>query len=121
MSRLNVDYRVSLRRSKFAAHWGIHGDEATITFHPDIIWDDGQRSRPDGWTEEEAFIDHLLFNDVMERICLERAHEKIKIKGGRCGTPPRSRCCMLIPTLLMIYPDGWDEIRKDYGLEKKHQ
>jgi hypothetical protein len=113
LNRLDVDYGVSLHEGKHPAYWNINGDEGKITFYLGEIWDLAQsRSKPDiyGWDEMDAFIDELLFFDLSERFCLERAHEKIRIKNGRCNP-----CCVKYFSELALYPHAWEKIQKKQG------
>ena len=114
--RLDVDYKYSLHNGKHPAYWNINGDSGKITFYLGEIWDLAQsRSKPDieGWDDMDAFIDELLFSDISERICLERAHEKIHIKGGRCNP-----CCVRYFTELAMYPHAWKTIQKKEGRDE---
>jgi|GEM_PF-5167622 hypothetical protein len=87
MSQLEVESRVSLHRppDRTRARWNIHGDSGSITLFLPPIWDDASVSPQ---FHEDDLVDFLVLQIghtyLLERICLERAHEKIKIKGGRC-------------------------------------
>lgn len=116
MTSLDVDYKFSLHPGKHPAYWNINGDIGNITFYLGEIWDLSQsRTKPDieGWDELDAFIDELLYSDLSERICLERAHEKIRIKNGRCNP-----CCVRYFTELALYPHAWKKIQKKEGRDK---
>lgn len=82
---LKVENRVSLHRPKdgTAGRWNINGDRGTITLFLPRLWEFGS-----SLTFEENHIDNLILQIghtfLIERICIERAHEKIIIKGGRC-------------------------------------
>ena len=107
----DIEYRYSLFNSKWPAYWNINGNTGKISFYLGNIWEIAQsRPKPDigGWDEMDSFIDELLFYDISERFCLERAHEKIKIKGGKCNP-----CCVKHITELAMYPHAWDKIRRN--------
>jgi hypothetical protein len=112
---LDVEYKYSLFTGKHPAYWNINGDSGKITFYLGEIWGISQsRAKPDidGWDEMDSFIDELLYYDLSERICLERAHEKIRLKGGRCNP-----CCVQYFTQLALYPHAWKTIQKKQGRE----
>ena len=109
--RLDVDYLYNLNPSKFPAYWNINKNGGKITFHLGEIWDHSQTELTgDIGDEFDCFLDDLIFYDLSERICLERAHEKIKIKGGHCKP-----CCVKYYALLMMYPFAWDKIKEKQG------
>ena len=110
--RLNVDYKYNLNPSKYPAYWNINKDNGKITFHLGEIWQHSQNNLTGMIDSDpvENFIDDLLYYDLSERICLERAHEKIRIKGGRCKP-----CCVQYFTQLMLYPFAWETIQQEQG------
>ena len=113
MTRLEVEYKYSLFKGKHPAYWNINKDEGRITFYLGEIWDVAQsHKKPDveGWDEFDSFIDDLLYYDLSERICLERAHEKIRLKGGRCNP-----CSVQYFSQLALYQHAWSEIQKNWG------
>ena len=112
MTRLDVDYRYNITSSKYPAYWNINKDIGKITFHLGEIWDHSQNDLTGDICDDpvDNFIDDLIYYDLSERICLERAHEKIKIKGGRCKP-----CCVQYPAQLMLYPFAWEIIMQKHG------
>ncbi len=128
MGRLEVELALSLYPgAKHAAHWNIHGDKGDITINLPEMWRESKEVvdrtlglamlvYPKTCEEKyiEEFIADLSWSYLMERICLERGHEKWRIKGKRCGTPYRSSCCVLYPVQLMIYPHLWKQIQRQF-------
>ena len=94
-ARLDVDNRVSMHyHATHAARWNIKGDHGQITLFIPSIWDDARKHsdfQECDHLEEvmEDFIGALVFGYLMERVCLERAHDRIRVKGGRCNP-----CCV---------------------------
>lgn len=125
MTALDVEYKVSLHESKTAGRWNINKDKGTITFNLPILYDYSKRivekyrkeTETDSFTNDMTinfFITQLIETEVVERVCIERAHEKLKIKGGRC----KPFCKVEKPAMLMCYPDDWDEV-KTFIIEQK--
>jgi len=121
MSRLDVDYRLSLNySSKYVAYWNINKDFGRITFYLPNIWDiatDHSLFIEHDHPEEciENFIDFLILNELIERICLERAHQKIKLHGRtRC----KPNCCVRRVALAMHDPDWFLKHRQLYPVNK---
>jgi hypothetical protein len=120
MTALDVEYKVSLHESKTAGRWNINKDTGTITFNLPIIYDHARKTIdnyrgygcPDGSPCEEliikCFIEELIETGLKERVCIERAYQKLKIKGGRC----KPFCKVEKPALLMCYPDEWDKVKE---------
>ena len=73
---------------------------------------------PDGEACEEliikCFIEQFIETEVVERVCIERAHQKLKIKGGRC----KPFCKVESVAMHMCYPDEWDAVKKWLSDEK---
>jgi len=118
-NRLCVNYVYTLRDGKHPAYWNINKDDGKITFRLGFIWDISQEEdsvtiMPKENDELDKFINDLIFYDLSERICIERAHEKILIKGGRCNP-----CCVWYFTQLAMYPFAWDIIKESQGRKSK--
>jgi hypothetical protein len=119
MSGLEVETVVSLYDNRNnEARWNINKDIGRITLYLIPLWDDAIdhslfKEHDEFNTCLEKFIDYLNFTYVLERVCIERAHEKIRIKGGRCKP-----CCVRYFAELMTYPLAWDTIKKDFGRVK---
>lgn len=136
MGRLEVNYKISLREGKNAAHWNINKDSGTITFNLPILWNEAIETKDAerGYTPREnvkdwemcpdyeeyvsEFIDLLTEVDLKERICLERAHEKIRMNGRTRCEP---NCCVHRTTYMMMYndPEKWKAIRKLNPINEK--
>ena len=111
--RLDVEYKYSLYQGKYPAYWNINKDSGKITFYLGEIWNIAQsRTKPnvEGWDELDSFIDELLFYDISERFCIERAHEKIRMPKGKCNP-----CCVSYITQLALYPHAWKDIQTNNG------
>jgi hypothetical protein len=114
--RLDVDYRVSLNESKYPAYWNIKGDQGKITFYLPGHWDAARQHSDFFETDHpeevlDNFIEELIYSEITERICIERAHEGIRMKGRtRC----KPNCCVRRVADLMYYHDRphlWPRIR----------
>lgn len=113
MGRLDVEYRLSLNESKYPAYWNIHGDRGCITQYLPSHWNEARKhsdifehDHPDEVMEN--FIEELIYSEITERICIERAHERIRMKGRtRC----KPNCCVRRAALMMYNPDYWNGIR----------
>jgi len=97
MARLEVENRVSLySHPRNAARWNIKGDEGQIVLYLGSQWDEAETVARNEFIETQSkyprwqdlvltnFIGILVFEYLMERICLERAHEKIRMKRDKC-------------------------------------
>ena len=89
MPALEVENRVSLHRAEHAAHWSIKGDEGKITLNLPKCYNDAIDiigrigiSGPDD--DIVIFIGVIVFLYLEERICIERAHEKIRLRRDKC-------------------------------------
>jgi hypothetical protein len=95
--RLEVMNKVSLYDHRVnTARWNIKGDFGTIVQFMPPIWDDAmhhslfyEHDHPDEVMQD--FVGSLIFTYLMERICIERAHERIRLKRDKC-TP-----CVIAP------------------------
>jgi hypothetical protein len=125
MSPLDVEYKVSLHESKHGGRWNINKDNGTITFNLPLLYDYSKRvveqyrtkNETDAFTNDMTinfFITQLIETEVVERVCIERAHQKIKIKGGRC----KPFCKVESVAMHMCYPDEWDAVKKWISDEK---
>lgn len=100
----SVKYRYSLHDSRFLGYQAKSGASGTVTLYITSIWK---------YTRDvDEFIDQLNFILVLERICLQRGLEGIRMRGrckeidveheGRKYTFP---CVMSYIAALMV--DGW--------------
>lgn len=103
MPRLNIENKISMRISKQApARWNINKDTGTITIFLPNLWVES-KDLMDKWRGYEcdevsadgvwnvcnegyinSFIENLIVTYLIERICIERAHEKIRFKRNKC-------------------------------------
>ena len=79
---IEVEYKVSVSKSKFHGYQSKKGDLGCVKTFVSSIWDD---SKEDFY----LFVLRLIYIIIHERICLERAFQRIKIKGGMCNP-----CCV---------------------------
>jgi hypothetical protein len=117
---LDVDYKVSLRESKTGGRWQINKDKGTITFNLPNHYNSAKKAieRKRGYcnlydkSDEDIinlFVMDLIETELIERICIERAYQKIRLKGhSRC----KPFCVCEKPALCMCYPDAWKEVRE---------
>ena len=102
---LDVEYIYQIDGIKSEGYWNINKDKGRIKFNLSLIYENCLSSIYDNI--EESIIDRLILIEIMERCCIERAHEKIKIKGGRCNP-----CCVRNISYFMKYSLAWDKIRE---------
>lgn len=115
---LDVDYKVSLHESKTGARWQINKDKGTITFNLPNHYNSAKKAIERKYGESrENQIDEIIWlftlemieTELIERICIERAYQKIRLKGhSRC----KPFCVCEKPALCMCYPDAWDDVRE---------
>lgn len=101
MSDYTIDYMISTHPSKYGDFQSKKGKNGIVKTFISTLWDrtEDMVLSGDRWVDDNAII---YFNDVfadffrsfievilLERICLERAFNKIKIKGGMCNP-----CCV---------------------------
>ncbi len=80
---MKVKYKISLFPAKNMARWNINKEKGNIIIYISNIWNN---NRTKGFI---SFVEWCIYFILIERICLERAHNKIRIKGGRCNP-----CCV---------------------------
>jgi len=111
---LDVEYKYSLSTAKTSGRWNVNKDKGQITFNLEILYNHSKRSidkfisqgRSYGQEDiENLFIINLIETELVERICIERAYQKIRLKGhSRC----KPFCVCEMPALCMAYPDSWN-------------
>lgn len=91
MSLGKIDYLISTKINRFLGYQSKKGDFGCVKAFISGIWEITSE-----WTENlkggdhfEWFVKCLCLMIIHERYCLERAFQKIRIKGGMC-TP----CCV---------------------------
>jgi hypothetical protein len=79
-----TEYKISTYQSKFAGyHWTTSTSESRITAYISNIW---SFAKQQGKSDDEIFdrfVKELNFIIILERICLERGFNKIRMKN-RC-------------------------------------
>ena len=104
-----VDYKISLHPSKFAGYQSKNKNKGEVKIFVSSIWKWVHSWR---WTsyfiKDEAteimfddFVNELKFTLILERICLERAFEKIRMKN-RCKPFENFYCKMEKIAYLML-------------------
>jgi len=83
-----VDYKISLYPSQYDGWQSKKGNKGYIKAYVSTIWCK-ELSYKDSYDEIDNFVIGLICIYIVERICLERAFQKIKIKGGMCNP-----CCV---------------------------
>ena len=102
---LEIENRVSLHWPKDSTMGQriINGDKGKITLHIGPIWECANHFDIEESASEtqrdlaiSSFIDEITLIYLIERVCLERAHERIRLKGGMCRPsfhhPYESQC-----------------------------
>jgi len=119
---LDVEYKVSLHESKTAGRWNINKEQGAITFNLPILYENAKyyvekyktKHDTEEYTEDvniNLFISLLIETEVVERVCIERAYQKLKIKGGRC----KPYCKVEKPAMLMCHPDEWEDVKQMFS------
>lgn len=86
-----INYKMSSYQSKFAGYQSKKGSVGNIIVYIPTIWKNSEK-----WALEQdvdpfaIFVDYINIVFIHERYCLERAFQKIKIKGGMCNP-----CCVM--------------------------
>jgi hypothetical protein len=101
----DVEYSVSLHPSKFEGYQSKAGQSGKVTLFIATIWDTVGE-------DYERFLEELIWVSIIERVCLERAFQRIRMKN-RCEPV----CKLLKIADLMAYPGEWPQIR-DYWAGK---
>lgn len=91
---------ISTHPSKFAGYQAKAGSRGKITLYVQTLW-------MDAGGDEDRFIDGLAYVYLLERVCLERAFQRIRMTD-RCEPV----CKLLRVADLMMYPDEWALIRE---------
>ena len=86
----NVEYLISTRFSKFDGYQSKKGNQGYIKAYISNLWNMSLESALElSKNQFQLFVDMLNIIIIHERYCLERAFQKIKIKGGMCNP-----CCV---------------------------
>lgn len=72
----NIEYKISTYPSKFAGYQSKSGMNGKVTMYISTIWNYSENF--------DDFVNYIVFIVILERICLERAFQKIRMKG-RCN------------------------------------
>lgn len=85
-----IEYIISTHPSKAEGYQSKKGLRGKIKVFVSNIW-----NKTEKWALEnqhdpfQLFVDYINLTFICERYCLERAFQKIKIKGGMCNP-----CCI---------------------------
>ena len=71
-----MEYKISTFQSKYNAYWKVKQQIPMITFYVSTLWKSSEN-------DFDTFVDHLIFLHILERICLERRFQHIRMKN-RC-------------------------------------
>lgn len=84
-----VDYLISTKLSKFDGYQSKKGNKGYVKAYISNLWNYAVKLGLNDNDVMEWFL--ILINSIFihERFCLERAFQKIRIKGGMC-----SPCCV---------------------------
>ena len=86
----NVEYLISIHPSKFHGYQSKKDQNGYVKAFITPIWNATKEwSELDDTNHYGLFIDMLIYIIIHERYCLERAFQKIRIKGGMCNP-----CCI---------------------------
>ena len=97
-----VDYSVSLHPAKSEGYQSKAGTKGKITLYAVNLW-----KNADG--DFEDFLERLTYVALLERICIERAWQGIRMTN-RC----QPHCKLQKIADLMLYPDSWHGVRAHY-------
>ena len=76
MDKVIVDYKISLYPSRFLGHQAKKGKKGTIILYIYSLWNECKGNF-------DKFVLDIVYTSLLERICLERAFNKIRMKN-RC-------------------------------------
>jgi len=82
---MDINYKVSLYKAKTMARFNKNKNKGNIILYISNIWNIDKNKL----LSFNHFVEWCIYFTLVERICLERAHNKIKIKGGKCKP-----CCV---------------------------
>lgn len=95
-----IDLHISTHPSEFLGYQAKSGTRGTITLFASSLWKEGRG-------EFDRFVAELEYVYLLERICIERAFQRIRMKD-RC----EPFCKLQKVADLMRYPDEWPDIRE---------
>jgi hypothetical protein len=101
-----VNLHISTHPSKFAGYQAKAGSRGKITLYVSTLWEDARG-------DEDQFLEDLAYVYLLERVCLERAFQRIRMTD-RCEPV----CKLLRIADLMMYPDEWPLVR-DHWTERR--
>jgi len=90
-----VEYKVSTHKSKYEGYHSKKGNIGSVKAFISNLWHDViQYSKRLDIDIFDLFVESLITTYICERFCLERAFQRIRIKGGACNP-----CCIKNITL----------------------
>jgi len=90
-----VEYKVSTHKSKYEGYQSKKGNTGSVKAFISNLWYGVIRySKRLGIDIFDLFVESLITIYICERFCLERAFQRIRIKGGACNP-----CCVQNITL----------------------
>ena len=85
---LEVENKISMHiHPSNIARWDINKDTGKIVLFIPSIWDEAVKHSDINDPDDcfRTFVGVTIFSYLMERICIERAHEKIRLKRSKCN------------------------------------
>ncbi len=95
-----IDLRISTHPSEFLGYQAKSGIRGTITLFVSTLWKEAEG-------EFDRFVAELDYVYLLERICIERAFQRIRM-NNRC----EPYCKLQKIADLMLYPCAWAEVQE---------
>lgn len=90
-----VEYKISIYKSKYEGYQSKKGNTGSVKAFISNLWNRAiHHSKRLNICGFDLFVEFLITIFIHERFCLERAFQRIRIKGGACNP-----CCMQNITL----------------------
>lgn len=100
----SVEFVVSTHFSRFGGYQSKHGTEGTLKLFLPSLWKYARG-------EFNSFVAEISYTILLERICLERAFQKIRMKN-RCDPKP----CKIEQLVKIMYEQSGDWMVVSEGL-----
>ena len=98
----NVEYKISLHPSRFVGYQSKNGNRGEVKLYVGTLWfNNSFEEEKDFEKDFEWFLEDFIHTLILERICLERAFQKIRLKN-RCGSFHTFTCKMDYITSIMM-------------------
>jgi len=103
---LEVEYKYSLNNMDTEGRWNINKSIGIITINLPNIYNITIKFNKNKDNFVNEFISNLIEIELKERVCIERAYQKIRIKGGKCNPCVVDKICAF-----MLWSYEWDRLR----------